>query len=102
LRTGKNIDIRKSFHQLFIHFFGLPLRKCVLENNCKSTSQSNPNKGIPFWQTLSYLAPIRLYIFISFITFFLIGVFRIKKLQLFDVNSKDIRDSKLQEKNLKK
>ncbi|HLF53397.1 DUF3667 domain-containing protein [Flavobacterium sp.] len=74
----ENIDTRKTFYQLFIHFFedlthyenafwktikNLLLKPAILTKEYLSGKR------------LSYLAPFRLYIFISFITFFLITIF---------------------------
>jgi hypothetical protein len=91
----ENIDIRKSFHQLFIHFFEdlthyeNAFWKTIVNLLLKPATLT---KEYLSGKRLSYLAPIRLYIFISFITFFLIGVFPNQKLQLFDVNSKKISE----------
>jgi Protein of unknown function (DUF3667) len=73
----ENTDTRKTFHHLFIHFFedlthyenafwktikNLLLRPAALTKEYLSGKR------------LSYLAPVRLYIFISFVTFFLISL----------------------------
>jgi len=72
----ENTDTRKTFHHLFIHFFedlthyenafwrtikNLLFRPAVLTKEYLSGKR------------LSYLAPVRLYIFISFLTFFTIS-----------------------------
>lgn len=96
----ENIDIRKSFHQLFIHFFEdlthyenafwKTIRNLILK-------PSTLTKEYLSGKRLSYLAPVRLYIFISFITFFLIGVFPDKKLEEFGVQPKQRTDVKINE-----
>ena len=73
----ENTESRKTFYHLFVHFFedlthyenafwktikNLVLRPASLTSEYLSGKR------------LSYLAPIRLYIFISFITFFLISI----------------------------
>ena len=73
----ENTDTRKTFHHLFIHFFedlthyenafwktirNLLFRPGSLTNEYLSGKR------------LSYLAPVRLYIFISFVTFLLMGL----------------------------
>ncbi len=73
----ENSDTRKSFHELFIHFFedlthyenafwktirNLMFRPAALTKEYLSGKR------------LSYLAPVRLYIFISFVTFLLISL----------------------------
>jgi hypothetical protein len=93
----ENIDIRKTFHQLFIHFFEdlthyenafwKTIRNLLLK-------PSTLTKEYLSGKRLSYLAPVRLYIFISFITFFLIGIFPNQKLNLLDVNSKNTTETK--------
>jgi hypothetical protein len=74
----ENVDTRKTFHHLFVHFFedlthyenafwrtirNLLFRPAALTKEYLSGKR------------LSYLAPVRLYIFISFLTFFLISFF---------------------------
>jgi hypothetical protein len=96
----ENIDIRKSFHQLFIHFFEdlthyenafwKTIRNLILK-------PSTLTKEYLSGKRLSYLAPVRLYIFISFITFFLIGVFPDKKLEEFELEPKQRTDVKINE-----
>lgn len=73
----ENTDTRKSFHELFVHFFedlthyensfwktirNLLLRPAALTKEYLSGKR------------MSYLAPVRLYIFISFVTFFTISL----------------------------
>jgi len=73
----ENTESRKTFHHLFIHFFEDLTHyenafwrtiKNLLFKPSALTSEYLSGKR------LSYLAPVRLYIFISFITFFLITV----------------------------
>ena len=73
----ENTDTRKSFHHLFIHFFEdlthyenafwKTIRNLVLKPAALTKEYLSGKR-------LSYLAPVRLYIFISIVTFFLIAV----------------------------
>lgn len=73
----ENSDTRKTFHHLFIHFFEdlthyenafwKTIRNLILRPGSLTREYLSGKR-------LSYLAPVRLYIFISFITFFLIAV----------------------------
>ena len=73
----ENSDTRKTFHHLFIHFFEdlthyenafwKTIRNLLLK-------PASLTKEYLSGKRLSYLAPVRLYIFISFVTFFLIAV----------------------------
>lgn len=73
----ENSDTRKTFHHLFIHFFE---DLTHYENAFWKTIRNllfKPaalTKEYLSGKRLSYLAPVRLYIFISFVTFFLIAV----------------------------
>ncbi len=70
----ENIDSRKSFHQLFIHFFeDLTHYENAFWRTIKNLlfKPAALTKEYLSGKRLSYLAPVRLYIFISFITFFL-------------------------------
>lgn len=73
----ENTDTRKTFVQLFIHFFE---DLTHYENSFWKTIRnlifkpSSLTKEYLSGRRMSYLAPIRLYIFISFVTFFLISV----------------------------
>lgn len=74
----ENTDTRKTFHHLFIHFFEdlthyenafwKTIRNLVLR-------PASLTKEYLSGKRMSYLAPVRLYIFISFVTFFLLTVF---------------------------
>ena len=74
----ENTDTRKTFHHLFIHFFE---DLTHYENSFWKTIKNlllkpgSLTKEYLSGKRLSYLAPVRLYIFISFITFFIITVF---------------------------
>lgn len=74
----ENTDTRKTFHHLFVHFFE---DLTHYENSFWKTIRNlffKPaalTKEYLSGKRLSYLAPVRLYIFISFVTFFLIFVF---------------------------
>ncbi|WP_333877422.1 DUF3667 domain-containing protein [Flavobacterium sp.] len=74
----ENTDTRKTFHHLFIHFFEdlthyenafwKTIRNLLLK-------PASLTKEYLSGKRLSYLAPVRLYIFISFVTFLLISLF---------------------------
>ena len=73
----ENIETRKTFHHLFVHFFEdlthyenafwKTIRNLILK-------PASLTKEYLSGKRMSYLAPFRLYIFISFATFFLIAV----------------------------
>lgn len=73
----ENIDTRKTFHHLFVHFFE---DLTHYENSFWKTIRNllfkpaSLSKEYLSGKRMSYLAPVRLYIFISFVTFFLIAV----------------------------
>jgi hypothetical protein len=73
----ENTETRKTFHHLFIHFFE---DLTHYENSFWKTIKNlmfkpgSLSKEYLSGKRLSYLAPIRLYIFVSFITFFLIAI----------------------------
>ncbi len=73
----ENTDSRKTFHHLFVHFFE---DLTHYENSFWKTIRNLMLKPGRLTQAylsgkrVSYLAPIRLYIFISFVTFFVISV----------------------------
>jgi len=73
----ENTDTRKTFHHLFVHFFE---DLTHYENAFWKTIRNllfRPGaltKEYMSGKRMSYLAPVRLYIFISFITFFLMGI----------------------------
>lgn len=73
----ENTDSRKTFHHLFVHFFE---DLTHYENSFWKTIRHllfKPGRLTQEYlsgKRMSYLAPVRLYIFISFVTFFLISV----------------------------
>jgi hypothetical protein len=74
----ENTDTRKTFHHLFIHFFeDLTHYENAFWKTIKNLlfKPATLTSAYLSGKRLSYLAPVRLYIFISFITFFLITVF---------------------------
>lgn len=74
----ENSDSRKTFHHLFIHFFeDLTHYENAFWKTIKNLlfKPSTLTKEYLSGKRLSYLAPVRLYIFISFITFLLIAMF---------------------------
>ena len=74
----ENTDTRKTFHHLFIHFFeDLTHYENAFWKTIKNLflKPASLTKEYLSGRRLSYLAPVRLYIFISFVTFFLIAVF---------------------------
>jgi len=73
----ENTESRKTFHHLFIHFFeDLTHYENAFWRTIRNLlfKPSSLTKEYLSGKRLSYLAPVRLYIFISFITFFLITV----------------------------
>ncbi|WPO78752.1 DUF3667 domain-containing protein [Flavobacterium sp. KACC 22761] len=74
----ENSDTRKTFHHLFVHFFeDLTHYENAFWKTIKNLllKPSTLTKEYLSGKRLSYLAPVRLYIFISFITFLLIALF---------------------------
>lgn len=74
----ENSDTRKTFHHLFIHFFeDLTHYENAFWKTIKNLlfKPAALTKEYLSGKRLSYLAPVRLYIFISFVTFFTISVF---------------------------
>lgn len=73
----ENINTRKTFYQLFVHFFE---DLTHYENSFWKTignlifKPASLTKEYLSGKRMSYLAPIRLYIFISFVTFFIISI----------------------------
>ncbi len=73
----ENSDTRKTFHHLFVHFFeDLTHYENAFWRTIKNLlfKPSALTKEYLSGKRLSYLAPVRLYIFISFLTFFLLSV----------------------------
>lgn len=74
----ENTDTRKTFYHLFVHFFeDLTHYENAFWKTIKNLllKPASLTKEYLSGKRLSYLAPVRLYIFISFVTFFLIAVF---------------------------
>ncbi len=73
----ENTDTRKTFHHLFVHFFeDLTHYESSFWKTIRNLifKPASLTKEYLSGKRMSYLAPIRLYIFISFITFFIIAV----------------------------
>ncbi|MFV7235248.1 DUF3667 domain-containing protein [Flavobacterium sp. ZB4R12] len=88
----ENTDIRKTFHHLFIHFFeDLTHYENAFWKTIKNLlfKPATLTKEYLSGKRLSYLAPVRLYIFISFVTFFLITVFPNEESSLVNINEKE-------------
>ncbi|PRZ24153.1 DUF3667 domain-containing protein [Flavobacterium granuli] len=84
----ENTDTRKTFYHLFIHFIeDLTHYENAFWKTIKNLlfKPSALTKEYLSGKRLSYLAPVRLYIFISFITFFLITVFPNKDSELLKI-----------------
>ena len=74
----ENTDTRKTFHHLFIHFFeDLTHYENAFWRTIKNLlfKPAALTKEYLSGKRLSYLAPVRLYIFTSFVTFLLIAFF---------------------------
>ncbi|MDX6188015.1 DUF3667 domain-containing protein [Flavobacterium sp. FlaQc-52] len=87
----ENSDTRKTFHHLFIHFFeDLTHYENAFWKTIRNLlfKPSTLTKEYLSGKRLSYLAPVRLYIFISFITFLLIALFPNKVSEDFNKNAK--------------
>lgn len=89
----ENTDTRKTFHHLFFHFFeDLTHYENAFWRTIKNLlfKPSALTKEYLSGKRLSYLAPVRLYIFISFITFLMIALFpdHNEKIVTFDKNHK--------------
>ncbi|RZL44236.1 MAG: DUF3667 domain-containing protein [Pedobacter sp.] len=73
----ENVETRKTFHHLFVHFFE---DLTHYENSFWKTiinlfgKPSQLTKEYLSGKRMSYLAPVRLYIFISFVTFFILSL----------------------------
>lgn len=78
----ENTDTRKTFFHLFVHFFEdlthyeNAFWKTIKNLIFKPASLTNEYLS---GRRMSYLAPVRLYIFVSFVTFFLLSVLPDKK-----------------------
>jgi hypothetical protein len=86
----ENTDTRKTFYHLFVHFFeDLTHYENAFWKTIKNLlfKPASLTKEYLSGKRLSYLAPVRLYIFISFVTFFLIAVFPNKKTDALKTNN---------------
>ncbi|MFD1602402.1 DUF3667 domain-containing protein [Flavobacterium artemisiae] len=92
----ENSDTRKTFHHLFVHFFEdlthyeNAFWKTIINLLLKPATLT---KEYLSGKRLSYLAPVRLYIFISFITFLLIAIFPSKVSDQINDNGKEISEN---------
>jgi hypothetical protein len=88
----ENIETRKTFYQLFVHFFeDLTHYENAFWKTIKNLllKPSTLTKEYLSGKRLSYLAPVRLYIFISLITFFLISVLSPKDFGIKTIKEKE-------------
>ncbi|MEC4003650.1 DUF3667 domain-containing protein [Flavobacterium sp. SUN052] len=88
----ENSDTRKTFFHLFVHFFeDLTHYENAFWKTIKNLllRPASLTKEYLSGKRLSYLAPVRLYIFISFVTFLLIAIFpNDKKSDFIQINDK--------------
>ena len=92
----ENSDSRKTFHHLFIHFFeDLTHYENAFWKTIRNLlfKPSTLTKEYLSGKRLSYLAPVRLYIFISFITFLLIAMFPGKVNENSNKSEKDLDEA---------
>ncbi len=85
----ENTDTRKTFYHLFVHFFeDLTHYENAFWKTIKNLllKPASLTKEYLSGKRLSYLAPVRLYIFISFVTFFLMAVFPKDPDEIVDIN----------------
>lgn len=98
----ENTDTRKTFYHLFVHFFeDLTHYENAFWKTIKNLlfKPSTLTKEYLSGKRLSYLAPVRLYIFISFITFLLITMFPNKVSEELDKTQKEISSQVSKESN---
>ena len=91
----ENADTRKTFHNLFIHFFeDLTHYENAFWKTIKNLlfKPSTLTKEYLSGKRLSYLAPVRLYIFISFLCFFVISLFPDKMFNLNNIKKDNIKN----------
>ena len=91
----ENADTRKTFHHLFIHFFeDLTHYENAFWKTIKNLlfKPSTLTKEYLSGKRLSYLAPVRLYIFISFLCFFVISLFPDKLLNLNNIKKDNLKN----------
>jgi hypothetical protein len=94
----ENTDTRKTFFHLFVHFFeDLTHYENAFWKTIKNLllKPAALTKEYLSGKRLSYLAPVRLYIFISFVTFLLIALFpNEKKSDFVSINNTDNKSQK--------
>lgn len=93
----ENSDSRKTFHHLFVHFFeDLTHYENAFWKTIRNLlfKPSTLTKEYLSGKRLSYLAPVRLYIFISFITFLLIALFPNESNDDVVIDGKDLKNHK--------
>lgn len=98
----ENTDSRKTFHHLFVHFFeDLTHYENAFWKTIRNLlfKPATLTKEYLSGKRLSYLAPVRLYIFISFITFLMIALFPSKVTEKLNVSNEKI-SSKLEKTNV--
>lgn len=84
----ENTDTRKTFYHLFVHFFeDLTHYENAFWKTIKNLllKPASLTREYLSGRRLSYLAPVRLYIFISFVTFFIISLFPNKEEELINL-----------------
>ncbi|MBN8641582.1 MAG: DUF3667 domain-containing protein [Flavobacteriales bacterium] len=94
----ENTDTRKTFYHLFVHFFeDLTHYENAFWKTIKNLllKPAALTKEYLSGKRLSYLAPVRLYIFISFVTFFLIAVLPDEDETNTNINFKEKEDKSL-------
>ena len=89
----ENTDTRKTFYHLFVHFFeDLTHYENAFWKTIRNLlfKPATLTKEYLSGKRLSYLAPVRLYIFISFITFLFIAIFPSTTKEDLDKTEKEI------------
>lgn len=98
----ENSDTRKTFYHLFVHFFeDLTHYENAFWKTIKNLflKPASLSKEYLSGKRLSYLAPVRLYIFISFVTFFIIAVFPKNQIEADIISGKQTNTIKIIDKN---
>lgn len=103
----ENVEPRKSFSDLFFHFFeDLTHYENAFWKTIKNLlfKPAFLSKEYLSGKRLTYLAPIRLYIFISFITFFILAILPYENIEYTNNNEviNDTTTSNLHSKNINK
>ncbi len=101
----ENTDIRKTFHHLFVHFFeDLTHYENAFWKTIKNLlfKPATLTKEYLSGKRLSYLAPVRLYIFISFVTFLTFALLSDESNSIVEINSKTSKSEivKLEDKKI--